>query len=229
MSRRPLCLDMFCGAGGASMGYFRAGYDVVGVDLRAQPHYPFAFVRADALAPPFDLSSFDLIHASPPCQANLSGLAALNRSLGRDYDHADLLEPTRAMLKASGRPYVIEQPMKGARLEAPVVLCGSAFGLPIHRHRQFESNVLILTPPCEHDRLTEAKYWTGYRPDGETRLSTVVQVYGHGGGREHWAAALKTPWMTPDEMTQAIPPAYTEYIGRALASEAPDVAQEDGR
>ena len=209
-------LDLFCSAGGAAMGYARAGFDVVGVDIEPQPNYPFAFVQADALRPPFDLRDFDAIHASPPCQAGLAGLGALNRSLGRAYDHEDLVPQTRELLIASGVPYVIEQPMKGARLRAPFVLCGSSFGLPIHRHRQFESNVMLLAPACEHDRLTEAKYWTGYRPGGVTRLSKVVQVYGNGGGREHWGPALGIDWMTPDEMTQAIPPVYAEWIGRGL-------------
>jgi hypothetical protein len=213
---RPRLLDLFCAAGGAAMGYHRAGFDVVGVDLLPQPNYPFAFVQADALRPPVRLEGFDLIHASPPCQAGLAGLAAVNRSLGRTYDHEDLVPQTRDILRASGVPYVIEQPLKGARLHAPIVLCGSSFGLPIHRHRQFECSTLVMGRECEHDRLTEKKYWTGYRPNGETRLSAVVQVYGNGGGREHWGPALGIDWMTPDEMTQAIPPAYTQWIGEQL-------------
>jgi hypothetical protein len=213
---RPLLLDLFCCAGGAAMGYYLAGFDVIGVDVRPQPNYPFAFVQGDALCPPFDLRRFDAIHASPPCQANLTGLAAVNRALGRQYDHEDLVPQTRELLRSAGVPYVIEQPMKGARLNAPVVLCGSSFALPIQRHRQFESNVLLLTPACEHDRQREKKYWTGYRPNGETRLSSVVQVYGNGGGREQWGPALGIDWMTPDEMTQAIPPAYTRWIGEQL-------------
>jgi DNA (cytosine-5)-methyltransferase 1 len=211
---RPRLLDLFCCAGGAAMGYHRAGFDVVGVDLEPQPNYPFQFVQADALT--FPLEGFDVIHASPPCQAGLAGLGALNRSMGREYAHEDLVPQTRERLRAAGVPYVMEQPMKGARLLAPAVYCGSSFGLPIHRHRQFESNVLLLSPECEHDRLTEARYWTGYRPGGEVRLSTVVQVYGNGGDRHEWGPALGIDWMTPAELTQAIPPAYTEHIGRQL-------------
>jgi DNA (cytosine-5)-methyltransferase 1 len=196
------------------MGYHLAGFDVVGVDLEPQPNYPFAFHQADALT--FPLDGFDVVHASPPCQANLTGLAAVNRSLGRAYDHADLVPETRDRLRSAGVPYVIEQPMKGARLLAPAVYCGSSFGLPIHRHRQFESNVLLMSPACEHDRLTEKKYWTGFMPGGERTLSTVVQVYGNGGGREEWGPALGIDWMTPEELTQAIPPAYTQHIGEQL-------------
>jgi hypothetical protein len=213
---RPLLLDLFCGAGGAGMGYYRAGFDVIGVDVKPQPRYPFPFIQGDALHPPVQLDDFDAIHASPPCQAGLAGLAAVNRALGREYDHEDLVPQTRDMLRATSLPYVIEQPLKGARLRAPFVLCGSSFGLPIHRHRQFECNALLLAPACEHDRLTEKKYWTGYRPNGETRLSSVVQVYGNGGGREQWGPALGIDWMTPDEMTQAIPPAYTQWIGEQM-------------
>jgi DNA (cytosine-5)-methyltransferase 1 len=211
---RPRLLDLFCCAGGAGVGYSLAGFDVVGVDLEPQPRYPFRFHQADALA--FPLDGFDAIHASPPCQANLTGLAAVNRALGRTYDHTDLVPETRERLRASGLPYVIEQPMKGARLLAPIVYCGSSFGLPIHRHRQFESNVLLMSPPCEHDRLREAKYWTGYMKDGQRTRSTVVQVYGNGGDRHQWGPALGIDWMVPGELAQAIPPAYTEAIGRQL-------------
>lgn len=113
-------------------------------------------------------------------------------------------------------PYVIEQPEQGAQLINPVRYCGSSFGLPIRRHRQFESNVSLVARPCDHGWQNEKKYWTGWRPNGEHRLSTVVQVYGNAGGREHWPAALGVDWMTPAEMIEAIPPAYTECLGRQL-------------
>jgi DNA (cytosine-5)-methyltransferase 1 len=210
---RPRLLDLFCKAGGAGMGYHRAGFDVVGVDHEPQPRYPFAFVRADALT--FPLEGFDAIHASPPCQANVKGLGAANRALGREYAHADLIAPVRARLRATGLPYVIEN-VVGAALLAPVQYCGSSFALPIRRHRRFESNVLLLAPACEHDREREKKYWTSYRPGGEVVRSAVVQVYGAGAETHLWGPALGIDWMTPDELTQAIPPAYTEHIGRQL-------------
>lgn len=211
---RPRMVDLFCKAGGAAMGYWRAGFDVVGVDLEPQPRFPFEFIQADALT--FDLSGFDAAHASPPCQDGLHGLKTVNRLLGRTYDHPNLLEPIRARLRASGKLYVIEQPEQGAKLMAPVRLCGSSFGLPVRRHRQFESNVLLMVPGCEHDRHREKKYWTSWRPNGEVRLAGAIQVYGNAGERHLWGPALGIDWMTSDELTQAIPPAYTEHLGRQL-------------
>lgn len=217
-THRPLLLDLFCGAGGASMGYYRAGFDVVGVDAARQPHYPFPFVRADWLAALElrGLGPFDAVHASPPCQANLRGLAAVNRSLGRAYAHPDLLGAVRERLCALGLPYVIEQPEQGAPMLSPARYCGSSFGLPIRRHRLFESNVALLPPPCDHGWQTEKRYWTGWVKNGERQRATVVQVYGNGGDRHEWGPALGIDWMTPDELTQAIPPAYAEHVGRQL-------------
>lgn len=210
-------LDLFCKAGGATKGYQRAGFRVVGVDIEDQPNYcGDDFIRADALE--VSLNGFDAFHASPPCQANLKGLASVNRKLGREYAHRDLVPEIRARLARTGKPYVIEQPQMGARLLNPVRLCGSSFGLPIRRHRQFESNVALLVPPCDHSWQTERKYWTGWRPNGEHRLATVVQVYGNGANRHEWGPALGIDWMTPDELTQAIPPAYTEVIGQQIMS-----------
>ena len=198
------------------MGYSRAGFDVVGVDVRPQPRYPFAFVHGDALEYVAQHGhEYDAIHASPPCQANLKGLGAANRALGREYDHADLIPETRALLRATGKPYVIEN-VVGAALLAPVQLCGSSFGLPIRRHRRFESNVLLCVPACEHDRERDAIYWTSYRPGGQVRRSKVVQVYGAGAETHRWGPALGIDWMDRRELTQAIPPAYTEYLGRQL-------------
>lgn len=212
---RPRLLDLFCGAGGAGMGYHRAGFDVVGIDLHPQPNYPFPFVRADALEPPVDLSAFDAIHASPPCQAHVSGMAAANAALGRTLEHVDLIPATRALLRSTGLPYVIEN-VEGSPLLAPVRLCATAFALPMYRHRLFESNLLLMGCECEHDRQREAKYWTSWRPNGEVRRAKVVQVYGQAAERHLWPDAMGIDWMTPDEMTQAIPPAYTEWLGRQL-------------
>lgn len=219
MTGRPLLLDLFCGAGGAARGYARAGFFVVGVDVEPQPNYPYTFHQMDAL---FVLRShralgdFAAIHASPPCQANLKGLAAVNRGLGRPYDHVDLLAETRAELQRIGIPYVIEQPEQGAAMVDPIRLCGSSFGLPVRRHRLFESNVPLAGVKCEHGRFTEKKYWTGWVKNGERQKATVVQAYGHGGDRHEWGPALDIDWMTYDELAQAIPPAYTEFIGRQL-------------
>lgn len=199
------------------MGYARAGFDVVGVDIDPQPNYPFEHHVADAL----DYVSehwrkFDAIHASPPCQGYLN-LAKVNESLGRENPHRLMIDETRRLLIATGLPYVIENVQDArSQLRDPVRICGTGLHQPIRRHRLFESNVTLTGIACRHDLYTEPKYWTGWRPKGEKRLSTVVQVYGNAGGREHWPAAMGIDWMTHSEMAEAIPPSYTEHIGREL-------------
>ncbi len=211
----PRLLDAFCGAGGAGVGYQRAGFEVVGVDIKPQPRYPFEFHQGDALE---FISAhgheFDAIHASPPCQSYLN-LTRLNESLGQAKDHPDLISATRTALRRAGRASVIEN-VVGAPLITPIRLCGTSFGLPLRRHRLFESNVGMLGRPCAHASFTEPRYWTSFRNAGERRLSTVVQVYGQTGGLSEWPAAMGIDWMTQQEMAQAIPPVYTEFIGRQL-------------
>jgi hypothetical protein len=215
---RPRIVDLFCKAGGATRGYQLAGFHVTGVDIEPQPNYcGDEFIQADALT--VSLDGFDAAHASPPCQDDLKGLKEVNRLLSREYDHPNLLIPTRARLQASGLLYVIEQPEQGAKLLNPIRLCGSSFGLPLRRHRQFESDVLLMGRECEHDRHREKKYWTSWRPNGEHRLATTVQVYGNAGDRKTWGPALGIDWMTTEELTQAIPPAYTQHIGWQLMVE----------
>ncbi len=223
--QRPRLLDLFCGAGGAAMGYHRAGFDIVGIDIAPQPHYPFEFVQADALDYLAEhWRRFDAAHASPPCQGYLN-LGAVNRALGRDYDHPQLIADTRRLLIATGLPYVIENVQDARRaLRHPVRVCGTGLGLPIRRHRMFESNAEIVGVPCAHHRFTEPRYWTSWRPNGERRLSTVVQVYGNAGGRDEWPAAMGIDWMTAAEMVEAIPPAYSEHIGRQLIAQVGEMA-----
>ena len=209
---KPLLVDLFCKAGGSTKGYQRAGFYVVGVDIEPQPNYcGDEFILGDALA--VSLDRFDAIHAGPPCQGDLRGLRAVNQKLGRAYPHRSLLREVRGRLAASGKPYVIEQPEQGAELINPVRLCGTGFSLPIRRHRLFESNVPLYGKECAHFLYTEKKYWTGWVKDGRRQLSTVVQVYGNGANRHEWGPALGIDWMTPAELTQAIPPVYTEHIG----------------
>jgi DNA (cytosine-5)-methyltransferase 1 len=221
----PRLLDAFCGAGGAGVGYHRAGFDVVGVDIKPQPRYPFEFHQGDALEFIREHGrEFDAIHASPPCQSYLN-LTRLNESLGRAHDHPDLIDGTRAALTATGRVYAIEN-VVGAPLVTPIRLCGTSFGLPLRRHRLFESNVGMLGMPCAHSRFTEPKFFTSDRPAGQKRFSTVVQVYGvvRPGRVQEWPAAMGIDWMTHEELRLAIPPVFTEFIGRqlmtALAAEA---------
>lgn len=203
-------LDLFCGAGGCSVGYARAGFEVVGVDITPQPHYPFEFIRADAFA--VDLSGFDVIHASPPCQHYS---VASRRWNGRATEHPDLVAPVRDMLLAWGGTYVIEN-VPGAPLVAPVRLCGSSFGLGVQRHRLFESNRPLLGSVCAHESQP-LKY--DIYDHGRWYKSRVAHVHGYGGGKSKgdWAEAMGIDWpVTNREMAQAIPPAYTEYIGAQL-------------
>jgi len=210
-------LDLFCGAGGCAVGYHRAGFDVVGVDIAPQPNYPYEFHQADALDPPVFYDEFDAIHASPPCQENVKGMAAVNRARGRTLDHASLIVPTRELLIASGLPYVIEN-VEGADLINPIRLCGSSFGLSVRRHRLFECSFSAMAMPCAHHLQSEAKYPTCWRPNGERRMAKAVQVYGNPAGKHLWPEAMGIDWMTSDELAQAIPPAYTEHVGGYLLS-----------
>jgi DNA (cytosine-5)-methyltransferase 1 len=205
MVRRPLLLDLFCCEGGAAVGYHRAGFDVVGVDIEPQPRYPFPMVVADALEPPFDLTRFDAIHASPPCQA-YTPLRVLS-----DNEHPDLVDVTRDMLRASGRPWVMEN-VPGAPMDPTIILCGSSFGMKVRRHRWFESNIGLFGLPCNHAIQGQA-----------------IGVYGHAGGRDKGRGRKATsaesrevmdmPWASHYGAAQAIPPAYTEFIGRQLINQ----------
>lgn len=212
---RPRLLDLFCGAGGAGMGYHRAGFDVTGVDINPQPHYPFEFIQADALGlDPKWVASFDAIHASPPCQRYST---ASKRWNGRAEMHPDLIVPVRAMLEKTVRPWVIEN-VPGAPLVEPVTLCGSSFGLGVRRHRLFESNVPISGTDCAHE--AQPKKYPIY-DHGRWYMSSVCHVYGHGGGKSkgNWKEAMGIDWMTNRELAQSIPPAYTEWIGAFLIAE----------
>lgn len=207
---RPRLLDLFCGAGGAARGYHQAGFDVVGVDIKPQPHYPFEFYEMDALAWTMFVG-FVAVHASPPCQA-FSDLQKRSRG-----DYPKLIEPTRRMLAQSGLPYVIEN-VEGAPLVNPVMLCGTMFPeLRVIRHRLFESNVFLDIP--EHKRhplvFTYDKRKAHY---GKLDQNTShVQVTGGGNATiANKRDAMGIDWMTGAEINEAIPPAYTEYLGRQL-------------
>lgn len=207
-------LDLFCCAGGAAKGYYAAGFEVVGVDIDPQRRYPYEFIQADALklAPDF-LASFDAIHASPPCQS-YSDLAKRN---GNADAWPRLIEPVREMLMATGRPYVIEN-VEGAPLINPVVLCGTMFPeLRVLRHRLFEANFPIVPPAHgKHPKVhTFDKRKSHYGKTNE--WVDFVQVTG--GGNCTIAAArdaMGINWMSKNEINEAIPPAYTCFIGEQL-------------
>lgn len=200
-------LDLFCCAGGASRGLAQAGYEVVGVDLEPQPEYPFAFVQADALT--FPLDGFDFIWASPPCQA----FTAYKRRPDHVAPKPNLIPAVRARLRthhrATGVPYVIENVM-GAPLENAVVLCGSMFMLDVRRHRQFEASFVLTPPPCNHAAQTPRFAQATNR---KNRRSTVeVGVYRIPLAVQR--AAMGIEWMSLGKLSQAIPPAYAEWIAR---------------
>ena len=159
-------LDLYCGAGGASMGLHRAGFSVSGVNIEAQPRYPFAFTKGDALEA--DLSAVDFVWASPPCQAYTRMSRGLLQSQGRARAHRHLIEATREKLIRWGGPYIIEN-VPGAPLRNPVMLCGSAFGLRVQRHRLFESNVMLLGHGCAHGQW-EKNLPSLHRLQGKSRV-----------------------------------------------------------
>lgn len=219
-TKRPKALDLFCCAGGVAMGLHRAGFDVVGVDIEPQPRYPFPFIQADALS--FSPSGFDLIWASPPCQ-RFSDLAHRN---GNGDDWPDLIEPTRALLKRAGCLYVIEN-VERAPLVNPVMLCGTMFpGLRVLRHRIFEANFHIPQPAHgKHPKVhTFDKRKAHFGKTNEMR--DFVQVTG--GGNCTLAAArdaMGIGWMGKEEINEAIPPAYSEHIGRAALAHMTNICE----
>ena len=209
-------LDLFCGAGGAAMGYHLAGFEVVGVDVNPQPRYPFEVHEADAMT--FPLDGFDAVHASPPCTDHSSQTFTLR---GTGW----MLPATVDRLAAVGLPYVIEN-VERAHLPGAVVLCGRSFGIAkLKRHRKFLTSFPTLVPPCACGRdrpigvygdLSRNDRALGDRSDGYQRgLRAGVHT-----ARE----LLGCPWMEGAELSQAIPPAYTRFIGEQLIAHLREVA-----
>lgn len=218
---KPRLLDLFCGAGGCSVGYVRAGFEVVGVDNRPQPRYPYEFVQGDALEYLRGYGTrFDAIHASPPCQR----YSQAARIASNQENHPDLIPLTRELLLESGKVWVIEN-VPGAPLLHSALICGLALGCGVKRHRIFESNIMLFGTDCP----------VGHR-------GNFISVFGHGStqrvGGKGWVTvfgggapakpdrrradaelakkAMGIDWMNRNELSQAIPPAYTEFIGRQL-------------
>jgi DNA (cytosine-5)-methyltransferase 1 len=223
-------LDLFCCAGGAGMGYHRAGFEVTGVDNKFQPRYPFEFICADALEYlEMHGHEYDAIHASPPCQAHTA-----MKTMHNAKAHPDLIPETRRLLRKSGKPWIMEN-VVGAPLRFPVLLCGTMFDLgcedaELRRHRLFECSFPMLAPECQHGRRsaaigvygghlrnrkrTNGIYGEGVR-DSVRKIDKGVADFNVEQGRE----AMGIDWMTLAELCQAIPPAYTEWMGRQLLSE----------
>lgn len=218
--------DLCSGAGGAAMGYYQAGFEVVGFDIKSQPRYPFEFHQLDVfeIDPSWLAAKFDLIHVSPPCQ----GYSITRHS--HLYDHPRLIPAFRALIMESGLPYVIEN-VEGARtsLHDPILLCGSTYGLRVRRHRLFEvSENSIPEPRCNHywqDHHPIYKIYTnqkrsqgrGYRMSGIVQVNGGTQIYGGGGSNNYYpSVAMGIDWMTPLELNEAIPPAYTRYLGQQI-------------
>lgn len=216
MSNKPRLLDLFCCAGGAGVGYDRAGFEVVGVDISPHPNYPLEFIQHDALTlSPAFLDSFDAVHASPPCQS-YSDLAKRN---GNADAWPRLIEPVRELLQGLGVPYIIEN-VEGAPLLDPVVLCGTMFPgqLRVIRHRLFESNVELKAPPHgKHPLVFTHDKRKGHYGKLDQNTS-FVQVTGGGNCTMANARdALGIDWpMTKVELNESIPPVYTKYLGEQL-------------
>lgn len=216
---RPRLLDLFCGAGGCSKGYHEAGFDVVGVDLAPQKRYPFELIQTDAM----DYldkhgKDYDAIHASPPCQ-RYSRLAKVPWIKIRADLHPMLIEPLREILLAISVPWVIENvedaPLKG------IMLCGRMFGLAVYRHRLFESSTMLLAPAHpSHSYVIRSGGWVNNRKQNPRKtalgMPQVLGVYRHQFNTAQGRIAMGIDWMSRDELRQAIPPAYTRFVGRQL-------------
>lgn len=219
-SGTPRMLDLFCGAGGAAMGYHRAGFEVTGVDISPQPRYPFEFVQADAMTYPLD--GFDAIHASPPCEfATTMNVRWRLRGGTVADDHLNLLTPMLERLRVLSVPWVVENVTGAKRFMRPtLMLHGGMFGLGVHRPRWFESNILIMVPHMPPTARPVGVYGDHPQNHYSTRLNGDMK-----GRRPEFRRArsidearelMGMPWADWDGCRKAIPPAYAEYIGRQL-------------
>jgi len=209
---KPRLLDLFSGAGGAAMGYARAGFEVVGVDVAPMPRYPFEFRQADALEYVAEYwQEFDAIHASPPCQAS----SALTKGTNRGRSYPQLIPATREALNATGLPYLIEN-VQGADIRRDAMLCGEMFGLGVIRHRLFEVAGFTVEAPAHPPHRGRV---AGMR-HGQWFEGPYFAVYGDGGGKgsvAQWREAMGIDWTWDrKEIAEAVPPAFTACIGAQL-------------
>ena len=236
---RPLLLDLFCGAGGAAVGYHRAGFDILGVDINPQPNYPFPFMQADALEVLVGIVELGLngwskltywVDFNPRSRNGPSGFPARYRfdaihasppcqrysqatNMHDKSKHPDLVGPVRSMLDTIGLPYVIEN-VEGAPLVDPVTLCGSMFGVErLRRHRLFETNWPLTGSVCQHEILTDVLSVTGHGEGGSHRGGTKRGAWW---GQAERRKAMGIDWMNRGELAESIPPAYTEFVGAQL-------------
>ena len=201
-------LDLYCGVGGASAGYAAAGFEVTGIDLKHGKRYPYTYIRGNVLEYLHDidfLQSFDVIHASPPCQTH-SITQHLRNAQGKTTSKVDLIPQTRAALMASRKPYIIEN-VPGSPLVNPIQLCGSAFDLKVRRHRLFENNMSLEGSICNHKAQGRPVGVYGSLKDeipkgGKTAISI-----------DEARSAMGISWAIWTELVEAIPPAYTKYLG----------------
>jgi hypothetical protein len=230
---RPRLLDLFCCAGGAAVGYARAGFAVDGVDVADRPNYPFPRHHGDALEhlatliTSEEIRRYAFVHASPPCQHGCTLTVGTNTARGWGGTHTDLVSATRTLLDATGLPYVIEQPNGRAEIRKDLTLCGEMFGLGVIRHRNFELGGWSMPQPAHVPHRGRVRGWR----HGRFYDGPYVAAYGNGGGKPTIAelqVAMGITWTeVREELTEAIPPAYTEHIGRAALaalSQASEVA-----
>lgn len=226
---KPRLIDLYCKAGGAAKGYADAGWEVVGVDIKPQPRYPYPFIQADVtrMDPRF-VATFDAAHASPPCQ-----FATLLKHAPNGKTHINLIPTTRKLLKAAGLPYVIENVEPAmSHLVNPMMLCGTMFGLgaegcDLWRHRGFETSFGLTAPcGCRHSGKPVIGIYGGHARRRSAkhggRGTKDVWKAGHKGAA---SAALGIDWMTLGELSEAIPPAYTKFIGLALMAHLASLRQ----
>lgn len=199
-----IALDLFCKAGGASMGLHRAGYDVIGIDIEPQPNYPFEFVQADALLT--EWPEADLVWASPPCQAYIRGGNTRNPNAP---NLVPIIRDRFEKFLECGVSWIIEN-VPGSPIRADALLCGSMFSLQVRRHRVFQMNFRPpLPPPCDHSRPIAGVYGNPHGQAGAWAGMLPSDWY-------TWSEAMGIDWMTVAELSQAIPPAYSEFLARAV-------------